>query len=194
MRDAWCSDARASRISHPASRHLVPREGADLLAPLADQLLDVRLEPLPMAAGGTHGVGQGEQAPHSLNAGRLAPHDAPALGGMIADLEEAPVDRHVPPIDVQHHDVTRGDADDGVPRAAAQQMRAGPSDTRPSLSLEARGRHWAERHAHARTIPSSRDGSRDWGHTYRSRKNVTHDTRAHAPTRPRAHASRWRAD
>src|SRR5437867_12168168 len=113
MRHAWCSDARASRISHPASRHLVPREGADLLAPLADQLLHVRLEPLPMAAGGTHGVGKGEQAPHPLNLARLAPHAAPALGRMIADLEEAPVDQQLPPIDVEHHDATRRVADDG---------------------------------------------------------------------------------
>src|SRR5207244_12780376 len=111
----------------PVSRlllaHLVPREGADLLAPLADQLLHVRLEPLPMAAGGTHGVGQGEQAPHALNLARLAPHAAPALGGMLAPLEAAPVDRHAPPIDVQDHDVTRGDADVGVTSAAAKPMR-----------------------------------------------------------------------
>src|SRR5436309_2039470 len=185
MRDARCSGANASRIPHPASRHFVPCQRADLLAALADQLLHVRLKPLPVAAGGAHGVREGEQAPHPLNLARLAPDDAPPLGGMIADLEEAPVDRHVPSIDVQHHDVTRGDADDGVPRAAAQQMRAGPSDPRPSLGLEARRRHGAKGHAHARTIPSSRDGSRDWGHTYRSRKNVTHDTRApRAPAPP----------
>src|SRR5881296_3479989 len=138
MRDAWCSGARASRISHPASRHFVPREGADLLAPLADQLLDVRLEPLPMAAGGTHGVGQGEQAPHPLNLARLAPHDAPALGGMIADLEEATVHGYVAPVHVQHDDVARGDAHHRVPRAAAQQMSAWSADPGPALGLKPR--------------------------------------------------------
>src|SRR2546421_5360826 len=57
-------------------------------------------------------------------------------------------------------------------------MRAGPSDTPPPLRLQAGGSHWAERHAHARSILSSGDGSRDWGHTYPPAENVTYDTRA----------------
>src|SRR5690348_398486 len=103
MRDASSSDT--SRIPHPASRHFIPRQRSRLLAPLAHQLLHIRLEPLPMAAGGTHGVGEGEQAPDPLNLARLAAHHAPALGGMIADLEEAPIHGYVAPVHVQHDDV-----------------------------------------------------------------------------------------
>src|SRR5438046_5477231 len=53
---------------------------------------------------------EGEQASHALNFARLAPDDAPALGGMIADLEEAPIHGYVAPVHVQHHDVARRDA------------------------------------------------------------------------------------
>src|SRR6266700_188997 len=159
MRDALSSDA--SRILHPVSRHLVPRQRSRFLAPLADHLLHIRLEPLAVAARGTHGVREGEQAPHSLNFARLAPHDAPALGGMIPDLEEAPIHGYVAPVHVQHHDVARRDADDRIPRTPTQQMGAGPTDPGPALGLEPRGCHRAEGSAHARTIPGSRDGSRD---------------------------------
>src|SRR5204862_4802121 len=141
--------------------HLVPRQRSRLLAPLADQLLYVRLKRLPVATGGTDGVREGEQAPHALNLARLAPDDAPALGRMIADLEEAPIHRYVAPVHVQHHDVARRDADDRIPRTPTQQMGAGPTDPGPALGLEPRGCHRAERTAHARTIPGSRDGSRD---------------------------------
>src|SRR5216117_4300617 len=150
MRDALSSDA--SRIPHPASRHLVPRQRSRFLAPLADHLLHIRLEPLAVAARGTHGVREGEQAPHSLNFARLAPHDAPALGRMIADLEEAPIHRYVAPVHVQHHDVARRDAHDGVPRAPTQQMSAGPANTGPAFGLEPRGSHRAEGNTHALRI------------------------------------------
>src|SRR5438132_10057840 len=160
MRDAWCSGAHASRISHPASRHLVPRQRSSFLAPLADQLLHIRLEPLAVAASGTHGVREGEQAPHALNFARLAPDDAPALGGMIADLEEAPIHGYVAPVHVQHHDVARRDAHYGVPGTPTQQMGTGPADPGPALGLEPRRCHWSKRNAHpVRITPSTCDQS-----------------------------------
>src|SRR5256712_5557788 len=155
MRAAWWRGARGSRISDPASRHLVPRRRSRLLAPLADQLLHVRLKRLPVAAGGTHGVREGEQAPHTLNLARLAPDDAPALGGMIADLEEAPIHGYVPPVHVQDHNVARRDADDGVPRTPTQQMGTGSADPGPAFGLEPRGCHRAERNAHGFRITRS---------------------------------------
>src|SRR5690242_18375543 len=166
MRDALAPKACASRIAYLASRHFVPRQRRLLFTALARQVLHLGAEPLTMAAGGANSVRQRKQPADPLDLARLATHDAPALRRVIANLKESPVDRHVPPIDVQHHDVTRGDANHGVPRAAAQQMRAGSSDPRPSLRLEARGSHRAEGHAHARRILRSHDGSRDWGHSY----------------------------
>src|SRR5438046_3985319 len=99
---------------------------------------------------------EGEQASHALNFARLAPDDAPALGGMIADLEEAPIHRYVAPVHVQHHDVARRDAHDGVPRAPTQQMSAGPANTGPAFGLEPRGSHRAEGNTHAVRITRSR--------------------------------------
>src|SRR6266568_4940229 len=135
--------------------HLVPRQRSDFLAPLADQLLHIRLEPLAVAASGTHGVSEREQAPHSLNFARLAPDDAPALGGMIPDLEEAPIDGYVAPVYVQHHDVARRDAHHGVPGTPTQQMGTGPADPSPALGLEPRRCHWSKRNAHPLRITPS---------------------------------------
>src|SRR5216117_2834360 len=156
MGDAGCVVQRCARIPHLASRHFVPRQRSRLLAPLADQLLHVRLKRLPVATGGTHGVREGEQAPYALNLARLAPDDAPALGRIIADLEEAPIHRYVAPVHVQHHDVARRDAHDGVPRTPTQQMGAGPADPGPAFDLEPRGSHRAEWNTHALRITRSR--------------------------------------
>src|SRR2546423_14461629 len=116
MRDAWVPVPYASRISFPASRHFVPRQRRLLLAALAGQVLHLGAEPLTMTAGGAHGVRQREQPADPLDFARLATHDAPALRREIANLGESPFYRHVPPFDVRHHDVTRGEEDDGIPR------------------------------------------------------------------------------
>src|SRR6266851_869466 len=149
----------------PRLAQLVPGERRRLLAPLAGQLLAVGPERLPVAAGRAHGVGEREQATHPLDLPRLAAHDAPALGRMIADLEEPTVHRHVAPIHVQHHDVARGDTNDGVPRAATQQVRTGPPDARPSLGLKTRGSHRTEGHGHAWRITPRAVTRSDLGHT-----------------------------
>src|SRR5712691_4095815 len=160
MRDASPFNASrfplpASRITLPASRHFVPGQRPGFLAPLADQLLHIRLEPLAVAASGTHGVSEGEQAPHPLDFARLAPDDAPALGGLIPDLEEAPIHGYVAPVHVQHHDVARRDAHYGVPGAPAQQVGTGPADAGPALGLEPRRCHWSKRNAHPLRITRS---------------------------------------
>jgi hypothetical protein len=59
---------------------------------------------------------------------------------MITDLEEATINGHIVPVDVEHDDVARGDPYDGVPRAAPQRVRAGWTDARPTLHLQPRGR------------------------------------------------------
>src|SRR6266571_3612450 len=90
----------------------------------------------------------------------LAPHDAPALGGMRPYLEEAPIHGYVASVHVQHHDVARRDAHHGVPGTATQQMGAGPADPGPALGLEPRGRHWSKRNAHPlRITPPTCDQS-----------------------------------
>src|SRR5438034_1253515 len=43
-------------------------------------------------------------------------------------------------VHVQHHDVARGDADDGIPSAAPQRVGAGGPDAGPALRLQARRR------------------------------------------------------
>src|SRR2546430_10863480 len=96
----------APRPSSPPSAHLVPRQRCLLLAPLAGQIPHIGAEPLAVAAGGAHSVGKRKQPADPLNLARLATHDAPALRRMISNLEESPIDVHVPPIDVQHHDMT----------------------------------------------------------------------------------------
>src|SRR5436309_3536530 len=78
---------------------------------------------------------------------RLAAHDAPALGRVIADLEKPAVDGNVAAIHVEHNDVTGGDAHDGVPGAAAQQVSARSAHARPSLGLNPSGSDVAGRHA-----------------------------------------------
>src|SRR5216117_275202 len=123
--------------------------------PFTRQVLRVRLERLAVAAARAHRVRQREDAAHALNLARLAPHDAPPLRGMIADLEEAPVDRHVAPVHVEHDDVARGDTDHRVPCAAAQEMGAGLADPGPALRLKARRRDWAERNRHATIVTSA---------------------------------------
>src|SRR3989442_2566993 len=92
---------------------LIPRHARHFLAALAAQLLGVRLERLPVPAAGAHGVRQGEDATDPLDLAGLAPHDTPALRGMIADFEEAAVDGYVTPVHIQHDHVARRDVHPG---------------------------------------------------------------------------------
>src|SRR6185312_14549446 len=108
------------------------------MTPIARHVVRLCLDPLAMPARGTDRVRQREDAPESLDDARLAPHDRPPLRRMVANLEEATIDRHVVPVDVEDDDVARGDPYDGIPRAAAQRVRAGRTDTRPAFHLQAR--------------------------------------------------------
>src|SRR2546426_5972949 len=129
---AWCCSE--------SSAQLVPRQAGRLPAAFARELPGLRPERLAVPAAGADRIGEREDAAHPLDLTRLAPHDAPALGGMVADLEEAAVDRHVTPGHVQHHDVTRVDADHGIPGAAAPQVGARPGDPGPTPRPPARPR------------------------------------------------------
>src|SRR5213594_3511509 len=98
------------------------------------------LNPLPMSTSGADRVRQREDPSQPLDDAGLAAYDRPPLGRMIANLEEATVDRHVVSVDVEDHDVARGDANDGIPGAAPQRVRTGGTNARPALHLQARGR------------------------------------------------------
>src|SRR5258706_8593941 len=107
------------------------------MAAIARHVVGPGLDALPMPARGADGVGQREDSPESLDDARLAPYDGPPLGGMVANLEESPVDRHVVSIDDEDADVARGDANDGIPGAATQRVRTGDRPTRPTLRRNA---------------------------------------------------------
>src|SRR6266850_4453885 len=128
------------------SAQLIPREPSGFLAPVARHLVATRLEALAVAAGRADGVGQRDGATQLLHHARLALHDRPALRGMVADLEEATVHRNVVPVHVEHDDVAGGDPDHGIPRAAAQRVRARGADPGPALHLQAGRRDGAKIH------------------------------------------------
>src|SRR5256712_5833361 len=132
------------------SAQLVPRQAGRLPAAFAGELPGLRPERLAMPAAGADRVGERKDAAHPLDLTRLAPHDAPALGGMVADLEEAAVDRHVAPVHVQHDDVAGGGADHRITRAAAQQVGAGAADPGPPPRPPARRRGRGGRDRHPR--------------------------------------------
>src|SRR2546422_344265 len=85
------------------------------------------LDPLAMSTSRAHRVGQWEDPPQPLDDPRLAAYDRPPLRRMIANLQEATVDGHVVPVDVEHHDVAGGDANDGIPCATprSEERRVG---------------------------------------------------------------------
>src|SRR6266545_1566654 len=118
---------------------LVPCHRRAFMAAIARHLIRPRLNPLPVPARWADRVRQWEDSPQSLDDARLAAHDRPPLGRMIANLEEPTIDRHVVPIDVENDDVARGDANDGIPCTAPQRVRAGGTDARPTLHLKASG-------------------------------------------------------
>src|SRR5256885_13074239 len=106
---------------------------------IACHLIRPRFNPLAMPTCRADRVGKWEDPAESLDDPRLAADDRPPLRRMIANLEEATVDRYVVPVDVEHHDVAGGDANDGIPCATPQRVRAGRADARPTLHLQTRG-------------------------------------------------------
>jgi len=130
--------------------------------------------PLPMSTSGADGVRQREDSAESLDHARLAPHDRPPLGRMIANLEESPVDRHVVPIDVENDDVARGNPNDGIPGAAPQRVRTGGTDTRPALHLKASRRDHPVAAFHGCRLPTCASGRRDWSHRGHGRYRFNH--------------------
>src|SRR5437773_6510109 len=120
------------------AQRLVPGQRGDGVAAVAGELARLGGKRLPVPAGGAHGVRQREHAADALDHPRLAAHDGPALGWVVADLEQAAVAGDVLPVDVQHDDVTRGDADDGIPSAAPQGVSARRPDAGPTLRLQPR--------------------------------------------------------
>src|SRR5712675_607198 len=103
---------------------------------IARHLVGPRLDALSMPARRTDRIRQRKDAAESFDDARFAADDRPPLRWVIADFEEATIDRHVVPVHVEHDDVARGDANDGVPRAASQRVRAGGADARPTLHLQ----------------------------------------------------------
>src|SRR2546422_2898144 len=118
---------------------LVPCHRRRLMTAIACHLIRPGLNPLAMSTRRADRVGQWEDPPESLDDPRLAADDRPPLRRMIANLEEATVDRYVVPVDVEHHDVAGGDANHGIPCATPQRVRAGRADARPTLHLQTRG-------------------------------------------------------
>ena len=105
------------------------------MTPIARHVIDASFDALPVPAAGAHGVGEREDPAESLDDARLAAHDRPPLRRMIANLEEAAIDRDVVPVHVEYDDVARGDPNDRIPSATPQRVRAGGTDTRPAFHL-----------------------------------------------------------
>ena len=109
------------------------------MAAIACHFVGPGFNPLTMPASRADRVRQWEDSPEPFDHARLAADDRPPLRRMIADLEKATIDRHVMPVDVEDDDVARGDANDGIPCATPQRVRAGRADARPTLHLQTRG-------------------------------------------------------
>src|SRR5947199_7135178 len=107
---------------------------------VACHLVRPRLDPLAVPACRTHRVRQREDTTEPFDDARLTADDRPPLRRMITDLEEATVHGHVVPVDVEDDDVARGDANDGIPCATPQRLRARRTDASPTLHLQPRRR------------------------------------------------------
>src|SRR6266513_737285 len=110
------------------------------MASITRHIVRARLDSLPMPAARTHSVRHRENSSEPLHHSRLAADHGPPLRRMIADLEEATIDRDVVPVDVEDDDVARGNPNHRIPRAAAQRVRPGGTDARPAFDLQPRGR------------------------------------------------------
>src|SRR4029077_21040617 len=102
------------------------------MTPIARQFGESRVKRLAMTARGAAAGSQRKQPAHALDFAWLAANDAPALRRMVADLERAPVARHVVTDHIQDDDVGGRDPHDGIPGAAAQRMGAGRADAGPA--------------------------------------------------------------
>src|SRR5215831_4236326 len=138
---------------------LIPRQYRRVVAAVALQPLRVRPERLAVAAGGTDGVGEREDAADALDEARLTAHDGPALGGLVADLEQPAVDGDVAAVNVEHHDVARRHPHHGIPGAAPQSMGAGGTHAGPAFRLEA-GRSYSAGFHRARHPSDATPGRR----------------------------------
>ena len=150
--------------SSPSLAQFIPSHRRCLMAAFTGEIMRVAFERLAMAATGTHGVGEREVPAEPLELARLTPHQAPPFGWMIANLEEAPVHGNIAAIDVQHDDLARGDAYDGVPGAAAQQVCAPFSDARPAPGLQFCGTNGTRGIRHAYILRGDLSRGRDRGH------------------------------
>ena len=150
----------------------IPCHRRALMATIARHVVGPRLDALPMPACRADGVRQRENSSQSLDDARLTAHDRPPFRRMITNLEEATIDRHVVPIDVEDDDVARGDADHGIPGTAPQRMRAGGTDARPTFHLKASGCDHPVGTFHACRLPTCASGRRDWSHRACGRRPV----------------------
>src|SRR5260370_37680841 len=98
-------------------------------------LVCARLNPLAVATTRTDRIRQRKNPSQSFDHPRLAAHDRPTLGRMIADLEAATVHRHIVPVDVEHDAVAGRGPHDRIPGTAAQRMRAAENNTRHHFDL-----------------------------------------------------------
>src|SRR5436309_9863895 len=124
----------------PLLAQFIPGHRRALMAAIAYHFIRPGFNALPMSARWAHRVCQWEDSPEPFDHTRLAADDRPPFRRMIADLEEATIDRHVVPVDVEDDDVARGAANDGIPCATPQRVRARRTDASPTLHLQPRRR------------------------------------------------------
>lgn len=135
------------------------------MAAFAGEIPHVAIEGLAVAAARAHRVREREVPAEPLEFPRLAAHEAPSFGWMVADFEKPPVHRNVAPIDVQYDDLTRRNADDRVPRSPAEEVRASFSDARPAPGLESGGPYGTRWIRHPYKLADGGSRVRDAGHT-----------------------------
>jgi len=128
------------------------------MAPVAGQLSAIGVERLAVAAARTHGVRERDVAPQALHDAGLVANDGPPLRRMVADLEEAFVDRDVPAVHIEHHDIARRDAHDRIPGAAAQGMGTARAHPGPAFGLEASGGNMGKGHTEQITTDGAPGG------------------------------------
>jgi hypothetical protein len=117
-------------------RQLVPCHRRALMAAIACHFIGPGFNPLPMSTRRANSVCEREDSSEPFDHARLAADDRPPLRRMIADLEKATIDRHVVPVDVEDDNVARGNANDGIPSATPQRVRARRTDASPTLHLQ----------------------------------------------------------
>src|SRR6266550_2692928 len=96
-----------SRSASARLGQLVPCHPRRLVTTIAGHVIGPGFDALPMSACRTDRVREREDSSEPLDHARLAADDRPPLRRMITDLEEATIDRHVVPVDVEDDDVAR---------------------------------------------------------------------------------------